>query len=323
MPAFKIESDDHWKILRAKHIGGSDAAAILGISKRRSIFSIYMEKSGKLPAIDLDDIRYIRNGKLFEPSIASVGSETFGVQVRKVRRYIEADDCPALGVTCDYEEIGGGRLCPVEIKWSEVGMGWEWDGNVITAAPDDNVIQVQAQLACMPNAPYGRLWAFIQGDVREMVVERRPAIIDAIKEASTKFMADVAAGNEPPVDYSVDSEDISRLALLKGLEQVDWTDDEAGRALLKEYRDAQQAEKAAEEMKKVAKSKIFVRLIDHAVIPDMDQLDKVVISSGGLKTSLSKIAANPGKIITQEMVGEVLGAKAGHIRMVVNEVKGK
>lgn len=316
MTSIAITDEAHWKLLRSKHIGGSDAAAILGLSKRRSIHSIYLEKHGDLPAVDLDDIRYIRNGKLFEPSIAAIGAETFGVQVRKVRRYIEADDCPALGVTCDYEEIGGGRLCPVEIKWSEVGMGWEYDGNVITSAPDDNVIQVQAQLACMPNAPYGRLWAFIQGDVREMVVERRPGIIDAIKEAAAKFMTDVAAGNEPPVDYLVDSEDISRLTMIRGVVEADWSEDAAGAALLKKYRDAQQAEKKADEEKTAARAEIFTRLMAIS-----GGKKKVSVTAGGLKASISTIAANPGKIITAEMVGEIIGAKNGHMRMVVNEVK--
>lgn len=316
MTTYQITDDDSWKKLRASHVGGSDAAVILGLSKRRTVWQAYMEKTGQLPPIDLDDIKYVRNGKKFEAAIADMGSGIFGTKVRKVRRYIEADDCPALGVTCDYEEIGRGSLCPVEIKWSSVGVGWEYDGNTVTEAPDDYIIQVQTQLACMPSAPYGRLWAFIQGDVREMIIEPRPAIIQAIKDAATKFMADVADRHEPPIDFSMDGEDLGRLAMARGLVEVDWSEDDEAKALLAEYRKAQQAENEADNAKSVVKAKIMHRLIaSHGA---NDTIEKAVISTGGLKCTVSKIADNPGKEITAEMVGEIVGARNGYYRLTVS-----
>src|SRR5258707_672504 len=137
MTTYTVNDDIEWHKLRASHVGSSDVACLLGLSKRKTPWQLFMEKTGRLPALDLDDIPHIRNGKFFEPAIANIGQEKFGVKLRKVRRYIEANDCPALGVSVDYEEIGLGVLCPVEIKWSTVGIGWDWEGDTVTEAPDE------------------------------------------------------------------------------------------------------------------------------------------------------------------------------------------
>lgn len=321
MTTFPISNDLDWHRLRSSHVGGSDAAVVLGISKRRTRWQMFMEKTGQLPPIELDDIKYVRNGKLFEAAIADMGKDLFGVNVRKVRRYIESDDCPALGVTCDYEEIGGGKLCPVEIKWSEVGSGWAWEGNTITEAPDDNIIQLQAQLACMPSAPYGRLWAFTQGDVREMVVERRPKLIEAIKEAATSFMADVADRKEPPVDYGMDGDELGRLALARGLVEVDWSADEEGAALIALYRTNQKLEVEVKAAKEEARARILHRLI--AAAGANDTIEKSVVQAGGLRCTVSKVADSVGRLIEEKDIGTYVGARNGYYRLSISEAKGK
>lgn len=320
MPPITVNDEAHWHELRRRHVGSSDVACLLGVSKRKTRWSMWMEKTGKLPALDLSEVTHIRNGKHFEPAIASIGAEKFQVQLRKVKRYIECDDCPALGVSVDYEEYGSGSLCPVEIKWSTVGNGWDWDGDVITEAPDEYLIQVQAQLACMPRAPYARLWGFVQNDVREMIVAPRPRIIARIKEVCTEFMSSVLAGIEPPIDFSLDGDAISRLAFLRPMVSVDLKDNHRATILAKEYMQAKEDEAVAEKVKKAAQAELVKMMLDAAGDAAKDD-QKIVGTMDGYKMTIATVAENPGTVITSEMVGQVINARKGYRRPMIKELK--
>lgn len=312
-----IRSDEHWHQLRAAHVGSSDIACLLGVSKRKTRWQLYHEKRGSLPALDLDQISHVRNGKYFEPAIASIGSEAFGCKVQKVHRYIECDDCPALGVSMDYEEVAAG-MPPVEIKWSVRGDGWDWDGLTVTEAPDEYLIQVQAQLACNPRAEYARLWGFIHGEVRQMIVEPRLGIIDAVKQAAAEFMQSVRDGIEPPVDFSMDGDALARMAYARPLISVDWTADPEAADLVKAYLEASARVKEVENAKEAAKAAILKRLIDAAAAADTDDR-KIVADTAAGKISIATVAANPGTVVTEEMLGQVIGAKRGYRRITVKE----
>jgi hypothetical protein len=319
MASIAIEDDKHWHSLRLKHVGSSDIACLLGLSKRKTRWSTWLEKSGQLPPIDLDNISHIRNGKQFEPAIAAIGAETFGVKIRKVRRYITADDCPDLGVTEDYEEVAPGYP-PVEIKWSVIGIGWEYDGLNVLTAPDEYLIQIQAQLACSPGAPYARLWGFINGEVRQMIVEPRPVIIDAIKATAKEFMDSVRLKQEPPVDFNLDGDALGRLSLIRNIEAIDWSKDEDAGTLAQMYFLAAADKKSADAAEEWAKNKLLKRILDHCKDTEKDN-KKVVVLLPKAKISFATVAADPGTIVSPEMVGTVIGVRQGYRRMTIKPKK--
>lgn len=320
MTTLTFTTDAEWHALRKSHVGSSDIACLLGLSKRKTRWSMWLEKSGKLPPIDLDDVTHIRNGKFFEPAIAAIGKDKFGIDLRKVRRYIQCDDCPDLGVSVDYEEIGSGSLCPVEIKWSTIGTGWDWDGNTITEAPDEYLIQVQAQLACMPRAPYARLWGFVQNDVREMIITPRPGIIARIKEVAAEFMQSVRDDIEPPVDFSLDASAVDRLAFARHMISVDLTNNQHATTLARKYRKASALEKKLGIAKDAAKAEILKLMLDAAAAQAAEKDDaKIVATMDGFKTTIATVADNPGTVVTEAMLGTVINKRKGHRRVTVKE----
>jgi putative phage-type endonuclease len=313
MPATAIKDDDHWYALRNKHIGGSEIAVLFGLSKFATPWELHMQKVGKLPPVDLSANKAVRNGRIFESAIAQIGADKFDVPVRKVRRYLECEDCPSLGATLDYETVNSPRV-PVEIKWSEIGFGWEVQGDEIIEAPENYLMQLQAQLACVPSAPYARLWAFVKGDVRQMIVEPRPKIIEAIKAEAARFMENVRKGIEPPIDFDADHDAIMRMVALNPLCKVELPP--AAIDLCRQYRRAAEEEKAAEGRKKAAQAEIAKQLLDLAAAKGakVDE-QKVVCEIGGFKVTASMVAANPGTVVTEEMLGQVINARKGYRRV--------
>lgn len=319
MSNIQFTTDAEWHALRAKHVGSSDIACLLGLSKFKTRWQLFMERTGAIPQLDLDDISHIRNGKYFEPAIAQIGAESYGVKYRKVRRYIEADDCPDLGVSLDYEEIAAGYP-PIEIKWSVFGQGWEYDGLTVTEAPEQYLIQVQAQLACNPRAPYARLWGFIQGEVRQMIIEPRPAIIEVIKSTAREFMDSVRAGIEPPVDFALDGEALSRLANARALVSLDWTDDPEAQRLVERHLKAGRLLKKVESLKDAAKNELLKRMIDGAKDAEKDDA-KIVAKTAAGKIAVATVAANPGTVVDETMLGSIINARKGYRRMTISAVK--
>lgn len=74
-------SREEWLERRRKTIGGSDAAAIVGLSKYSSPFSVWADKTGRLP--DKPDNEAMRQGRDLEEYVAQRFSEATGKRVKR------------------------------------------------------------------------------------------------------------------------------------------------------------------------------------------------------------------------------------------------
>ena len=53
MAIIQVRDQKHWHELHSQHIGGSDVAALFGLSPYSSRWQLWMEKAGKLPPEDI------------------------------------------------------------------------------------------------------------------------------------------------------------------------------------------------------------------------------------------------------------------------------
>ena len=157
MAIIEVRDIAHWHELRAEHIGGSDVAAVLGVSPYKSKWQLYMEKAGKLPAEDLSGNTAVQAGTYLEDGIARWASDKWGLSLTKVHAYHTVDDVPGMGASLDYATPDG---IPVEIKWSARGHGWIYQQDQIIEAPEGYILQVQHQIECV-GASHGWLVALI------------------------------------------------------------------------------------------------------------------------------------------------------------------
>lgn len=71
---------------RSKGIGGSDAAAVIGISKWKTPVQLWQEKSGLVPREDKSDVEFIQWGNILEDVIAQEWARREGVKIRRSKK---------------------------------------------------------------------------------------------------------------------------------------------------------------------------------------------------------------------------------------------
>ena len=312
MGALSVRDQTHWHELRSQHIGASDVAALFDMSPFTTLWQLWMEKSGNLPPEDLSDNKSVQAGTFLESGIANWAAHRWDMKIEKVVDYYTADDCPGMGASLDFQTDGGH---PVEIKWSAHGDGWEYEGDTITCAPDNYVLQVLHQMACT-DAEYGWLIALIRNEPRRMKVPRSVEIISKIKSHVAKFWDSVRAGEEPPVDFDKDGDAVVRLLDFVPMSEVMLTTEHAH--LFQTYLENAAVEKEAKAKKDAAKTELLTLSIEEMKKMNTSQ-DKAVVKCGDHKLSISTIKASVGTEITAEMIGNFYGARSGYKKVTVSK----
>jgi putative phage-type endonuclease len=312
MGVISVRDQTHWHELRSKHIGASEVAALFDMSPFTTLWQLWMEKSGKLPPEHLSGNKAVQAGTFLESGIANWAAHRWDMKIEKVVDYYTADDCPGMGASLDFQTDGGH---PVEIKWSAHGDGWEYEGDTITTAPDNYVLQVLHQMACT-DAEYGWLIALIRNEPRRMKVPRSVEIISKIKSHVAKFWDSVSCGAEPPVDFDKDGEAVVRLLDFVPMSEVTLTTEHAH--LFQTYLENAAVEKEAKAKKDAAKTELLTLSIEAMGKMNTSQ-DKAVVKCGDHKLSISTIKASVGTEITPDMIGGFYGARSGYKKVTVSK----
>jgi putative phage-type endonuclease len=113
MAIIQVRDQKHWHELRSQHIGGSDIAALFGLSPYSSRWQLWMEKAGKLPPEDISGNKAVQAGTFLESGIANWAAHRWSMELTKVNDYYTVDDCPGMGASFDYIAHTG---APVEIE---------------------------------------------------------------------------------------------------------------------------------------------------------------------------------------------------------------
>lgn len=97
-------SRDAWLRERLGSIGGSDAGAILGLNPYRSRYTVWAEKTGRLP--EQDDNEAMRQGRDLEAYVAHRFTEKSGKRVERYNYLLRNTDAPYLHANIDRRVIG-------------------------------------------------------------------------------------------------------------------------------------------------------------------------------------------------------------------------
>lgn len=252
-----------WLNARRAGLGGSDAAAILGLDQFKSPLAVYLDKRGELKDDDAGEAA--EWGNRLEPVVADAVRERINGQRTD-------DGLPALSFrqrhailrhpTRDFmlanvdREVFGHEDGPAIFEAKTTGywaaQGWEDGGDTL---PDKYHIQLQHYLE-VTGRTHGWIGVLVGG--QRLVIEhvqRDQVLIDALVDIEARFWEQVKAGTPPPAV----ADDLDRVKALypkadEGGAVVLPTDEI--RELLGDYRAARAAKKAAEGRMKQADARI-------------------------------------------------------------------
>lgn len=113
-------TEEQWLDYRRLGIGGSDAAAVLGISPFRTARDLYYDKLSIASVVD-DDGNWVamKMGHLLEDLVAEIFSRKTGFKVYQVKKMFQHPQYPYMLADADYFiELPGGGTAILEIKTS-------------------------------------------------------------------------------------------------------------------------------------------------------------------------------------------------------------
>lgn len=95
-----------WLERRRKTIGGSDAAAVLGLTKYNSPYALWAEKTGKVIPEDISDKEAVRLGNDLEDYVAQRWMEKTGKKLRRDNHFYYNSEYPFAHANIDRDVVG-------------------------------------------------------------------------------------------------------------------------------------------------------------------------------------------------------------------------
>lgn len=193
----RCANEEAWLAERLKGIGGSDVAALMGLSRYKTPYTLWCEKSGEVEQPDLSSKEAVQWGNILEPVVGAHYAEQHPERtVRRVNALCRSIARPWAQASLDYEikdpELGWGVL---EIKTAGLRSALDWADGV----PLYYQTQVQHYLS-VTGRPFADVAVLIGGqEYREYRLMRDEEDIAAIDAAVSAFWRSVQDGIAPEV----------------------------------------------------------------------------------------------------------------------------
>lgn len=239
----KTASHEEWKELRSHYIGGSDAAAVVGLNAFSSPYALWAEKTGKAPGFSGNLATEV--GTYLEEFVAQKFAAETGKKVRKSNQSFFNSDYPWAIANIDREIIG--EDAGLEIKTtSELNMkkfrGGEYPANyycqcvhymamtgkqrwylaVLIGNRDFKWFTIErdeAEIAALMAA---------EADFWEMVKNNTPPVADGSQATTAAIKTIYAESNEDTVDLTLENTALAQyIAIGKQIAELESMRDEA------------------------------------------------------------------------------------------------
>ncbi|MGF6637038.1 YqaJ viral recombinase family protein [Paraburkholderia sp. MM6662-R1] len=190
---------EDWLAVRKTGIGGSDAAAAVGLNPYKSMLELWLEKTGRDADLEKPDPNNTTHpvfwGTLLEPIVAAAYTQQTGNRVRKVNAVLRHPTLHFMLANLD-REVTGADVQILECKTAGINGVKLWRDDV----PEYVQLQVQHQLAVTGKqaAHVAVLVCGQQLDVHR--IERDDELIAKLIELEARFWQYVESDTPPPAD---------------------------------------------------------------------------------------------------------------------------
>ncbi|WP_321891988.1 YqaJ viral recombinase family nuclease [Paraburkholderia tropica] len=198
----KSLSRDDWLTVRKTGIGGSDAAAAVGLNPNKSMLELWLEKTNRDTNLEKPDPKDTTHpiywGTLLEPIVAAAYTQQTSNRVRKVNAVLRHPTVPFMLANIDREIVGNSEVQILECKTAGINGAKLWrDG-----PPEYVQLQVQHQLA-VTGKQAAHVAVLVCGQQLEVHrIERDDELIEKLVKLEARFWGYVESDTPPPADGS-------------------------------------------------------------------------------------------------------------------------
>lgn len=323
----QFETEEEWLAERDKDLTSTDVSALFGCSPYVTEFELYHRKSGELPD-DFQDSDLTRWGRRLESAIAYGVAEDLGLVVEPYKVYRRIPEI-RMGSSFDFRIIGLAENWigyddtyrnlfrehgPGLMEVKNVGgfaFRQSWDDSEELEAPLHIELQVQHQLE-VDDVEWSVIAPLVGGNTPKPAYRLRDREVgEAIRAKVAEFWQRFFdAGQWPAPNFAEDAGAIARLYVNSNDETVDLTDNNYLATLCAEYQAAGAEEREAKNRKDSLKAEILT------IIGDAGRA-----LAAGFTISAGTVAENPGKLITEAMVGTYVGGRRAYRNMRITAKK--
>lgn len=183
-----------WLKLRTMGIGGSDVSVIAGINPFKSIYQLWLEKTGQIE-ISEEESDYAHFGTLLEPVVRKEFTERTGIKVRRKNMLLQSVQNPFMIADLDGIINDNGKPAIFEAKTASAYKEDVWKEGV----PAEYILQVQHYMA-VTGAERTYVAAIVGGNrFHYHVVERDNDMISKITAMEYCFWKTNVEGMDEPV----------------------------------------------------------------------------------------------------------------------------
>ena len=202
----KTENREEWKALRKNYIGGSDAAAIVGMNSFSSPFAVWAEKTGQVPEFEGNLATEV--GTFLEEFVAKKFEEETGKTVRRCNLSLVNDELP--WAIANVDRLVVGEDAGLEIKTTSALNTKSFRNGEY---PANYYVQCVHYLAVTGKVKWYLAVLIGNSDFRIFEINRDEEEIKALMDEEKKFWETyVKTGMAPPVDgNSATTETIKKL----------------------------------------------------------------------------------------------------------------
>lgn len=287
---------EEWLELRRRGIGGSDAAAIMGMNPWKTPMDVWLEKTGEFDEEPENEKMYW--GTVLEDVVAAEFTRRTGLKTRRRNAMLQSRKYPFMIANVDRLVVG--QRAGLECKTTGLYAADDWKLGI----PEYYYPQVQHYMAVTGYDTWYVAVLIGGQEYRHYKVPRDDGFIKELIEAETEFWRRVVEKNPPPLDGSEASTQLLNRLYPKAEEGTEIELPLDALALINRYEEACRQEKEIQRIKDEAANKLKDMLGSHerGFIHDRQVIWKNVVSRRLDTKALQKAYPDIYERFAQEIV---------------------